>query len=40
MDLVIRGAQLIDGTGAPARAADVGIGDDAHSGVLMRGGAT
>src|SRR2546422_8468329 len=25
MDLVLRGAQLIDGTGAPARAADVGV---------------
>src|SRR5688500_2890573 len=27
MDLVLRGAQLVDGTGAPARAADVGVED-------------
>ena len=25
MDVVLRGAQVIDGTGAPARPADVGI---------------
>src|SRR6476619_5035287 len=27
MDLVLRGAQLIDGTGAPSRAADIGVDD-------------
>src|SRR5687768_4898418 len=38
MDLVLRGAQLVDGTGAPARAADVGVEDGRIAAVTEPGG--
>ncbi len=36
-DLVIRGGQLVDGTGAPARTADVTVDDGRISAVLEAG---
>src|SRR5204863_9040295 len=37
MDLVLRGARLVDGTGTPARAADVGIDDGRIAAVAAPG---